>query len=63
MSVVIAAAILMAPTAATTRSSAASGKVTLKVMHWNSLMGNQARWWTAVLHGFTAQHPNVTIET
>jgi ABC-type glycerol-3-phosphate transport system substrate-binding protein len=60
MSLFIVGAVLMAPTAATTRSSAAIGKVTLKVMQWQ--YANQARWWTNTLRGFTAQHPNVTIE-
>ena len=60
MSLFIVGAVLMAPTTATTRSSAANGKVTLKIMQWQYV--NQARWWTNLLRGFTVQHPNVTIE-
>jgi raffinose/stachyose/melibiose transport system substrate-binding protein len=60
LSLLLAGAVLMAPTATTTRSFAATGKVTLKIMQWQYV--NQARWWTNLLRGFTVQHPNVTIE-
>jgi raffinose/stachyose/melibiose transport system substrate-binding protein len=43
-----------------TPSSSAAAKVTLRIMHWNSQMVDQAKWWAAILHGFSAQHPNVT---
>lgn len=62
LSLLIVGTVLLVPTAATTRSSAATGKVTLKIMHWNTLMENQSKWWIDILHGFTAQHPGVTIE-
>ncbi|HZS86196.1 MAG TPA: extracellular solute-binding protein [Chloroflexota bacterium] len=60
-SLLLVGAVLIAP-AATPASASATGTITLKIMHWNSQLSSQARWWTDILHGFTAQHPNVTIE-
>jgi ABC-type glycerol-3-phosphate transport system substrate-binding protein len=54
------AGLLLLTTMQGTVASAASGSVTLRIMHWNSLMSDQAKWWTTILHGFTALHPNVT---
>ena len=42
---------------------AAEGEaVTLRIKHWNEQMVDQNAWWTEVLDGYIAQHPNVTID-
>ena len=67
------AAELGAPEAASTAGEAAASEsaaqpveagspVTLRIMHWNTEMVEETAWWKEVLDGFTAQHPNVTIE-
>jgi ABC-type glycerol-3-phosphate transport system substrate-binding protein len=53
--------LLLAPTVGATPAAPAA-TITLKIMHWNNLMADQAAWWTKIRHGFEAQHPGVTIE-
>ena len=38
-------------------------KITLRVMHWTDTMTMQSEWWSSIVEGFEAQHPNVTVET
>jgi len=66
-SLLLVGLVVIAPTAGPAQASSAAGltsaaKVTLRIMHWNTRMVNQTSWWTAILHGFEAQHPGVTIE-
>src|SRR4051794_7524247 len=55
-------ALLLASTAGNARPAVAGTKVTFKGMHWNSLQTDQSKWWTDLIHGFTALHPEATIE-
>ena len=38
-------------------------EITLRVMHWTDTMIMESEWWSSIVEGFEAQHPNVTIET
>ncbi len=37
--------------------------ITLRVMHWTDTMTDESEWWSSIVEGFEAEHPNVTIET
>ena len=37
--------------------------ITLRVMHWTDTMTDESEWWSSIVKGFEAEHPNVTIET
>lgn len=64
-SLLIVGTILLAPTVSPAGIAGATGrtpaKITLKIMHWNSWMTASNPQWMAILHGFEAQHPGVTI--
>ncbi|MBD3305338.1 extracellular solute-binding protein [candidate division KSB3 bacterium] len=38
-------------------------EITLRVMHWTPTMTMESDWWSSIVEGFEAEHPNVTIES
>src|SRR5260370_25096108 len=66
-SLLLIGAILLASTAGPTGSVVAKGRssatVTLKIMHWTSWMVDTNPAWRALVQGFEAQHPGVTISS
>jgi ABC-type glycerol-3-phosphate transport system substrate-binding protein len=48
--------------AATAAPAASNEPVTLRIMHWTTNQVEDSPWWKEILDGFTAAHPNVTIE-
>jgi raffinose/stachyose/melibiose transport system substrate-binding protein len=55
--------VILALVIGTMPASAQDEEITLRVMHWTSTMTMETEWWSNIVKGFEAEHPNVTIET
>jgi len=60
---VLAVLFILSFVVGTLPAAAQEEKVTLRVMHWTDTMTMESEWWSSIVKGFEAQHPNVTVET
>src|SRR5437660_1608533 len=64
-SLLIVGTCLLASTVSPSGIAVAKGRspaaITLKIMHWTAWMANSNPQWKALVRGFEAQHPGVTI--